>query len=207
MNWCFQIVVLEKTLESPWDSKEIKPVNPRGNQSWIFIGRTDAEAKAPTLWPPDIKSKLTEKDPGAGKDREQAQKWVTEDEMVGWHHWLNGHEFEQIIGESEGQLPCSLDGKESACNAGDLGSIPRSGRSSGEGNDNPFQYSCLGNPKDRGTWQAVVHGSQRVRHVKWGTFQSEGQGSWVYCSPWSHKELDRTEWLSDWTITNIASKY
>ena len=93
-NWCFQIVLLEKTLESPLDSK-IKPVNPKGNQPWIFTGRTDAEAEAPVLWPPDAKSQLNGKDPDAGKDWRQEDKGMTEDEVVGWHHWLNGHESEQ----------------------------------------------------------------------------------------------------------------
>ena len=83
--------MLEKTLESPLDFKEIKPVNPKGNQSWIFIGRTDAEAETPILWPPDVKNWLwIEKDPDAGKDWRQEEKGTTEDEMVGWHHWLNG---------------------------------------------------------------------------------------------------------------------
>ena len=100
-NWCFQIVVLEKTLESPLDCKEIKPVNPKGNQPWIFIGRTDDEA--PVLWPPDRKSRLTGKDPDAGKDWGYEKKGVTEGEMVGWHHWLSGHEFEQALGDGEGQ--------------------------------------------------------------------------------------------------------
>ena len=163
MNWCFQIVVLEKTLESPWDSKEIKPVNPRGNQSWIFIGRTDAEAEALIIWSPDGKRGLTGKDPDAEKGWGQ-EKGSTKDEMVGWHHWLNGHEFEQIIGESEGQLPCSLDRKESACNAGDLGSIPRSGRSSGEGNDNQLQFSCLESPRgQRSLVGYTVHGVKKSR--------------------------------------------
>ena len=94
-NWCFWTVVLEKTLESPLDFKEIKPINPKGNQSWIFIGRTDAEAEASLLWPPDMKSWFIRKDPGAGKDWRLEEKGMTEDEMVGWHHWLNGHEFEQ----------------------------------------------------------------------------------------------------------------
>ena len=93
-NWCFWTVVLEKTLESPLDCKEIQPVHPKENQSWIFIGRTDAEAETPILWPPDAKNWLTGKDPGAGKDWRQEEKGMTEDEMVGWHHWLNGHEFE-----------------------------------------------------------------------------------------------------------------
>ena len=98
-NWRFQTVELEKTLESPPDSKDIKPVNPKGNQLWIFIGRTGAEAEAPILWLPDMKSQLIAKDPDAGKDEGQEEKGVKEDEMVGWHHWLNGHEFEQTLGE------------------------------------------------------------------------------------------------------------
>ena len=93
-NWYFWTVVLEKTLESPLDCKEIKPVNPKGNKSWIFIGRTDAEAEAPVLWPLDAKNWLIGKDPDAGKDWRWEEKGTTEDEMVGWHHWLNGHEFE-----------------------------------------------------------------------------------------------------------------
>ena len=99
-NWCFLIVVLEKTLESPLDCKEIKPVNPKGNQPWIFIGRTDAEA--PILWSPDSKNQLIGKDPDAGKDWRQKEKGAAEDEMVGWHHRLSGHEFEQTLGDSEG---------------------------------------------------------------------------------------------------------
>ena len=95
-------MVLEKTPESPLDCKEIKPVHPKGNQHWIFIGRTDAEAEAPVLWPPDMKSQLIRKDPDAGKDWRQEDKKVTEDEMVGWHHWLSGCQYEQILGYSEG---------------------------------------------------------------------------------------------------------
>ena len=102
-NWYFWIVVLEKTLESPLDSKEIKPVNSKGNQPWILIGRTDAEAEAPILWPPDAKSQHIGKDLDAGKDWGQEEKWATGDEMVGWHHWLNGHEFEQTLGNFGGQ--------------------------------------------------------------------------------------------------------
>ena len=102
-NWCFWIVVVEKTLESPLDCEKSKPVNPKGNQSWIFIGRTDAEAEVPILWPSDVKNWLTVKDPDAGKDWRQEEKGMTEEEMVGWHHWLNGHEFEQVLGDGEGQ--------------------------------------------------------------------------------------------------------
>ena len=94
-NWCFWTVVLEKTLESSLDCKEIQPVQAKGNQSWIFIGRTNAEAKAPILWSPDVKSWLIWKDSDAGKEWRQEEKGTTEDEMVGWHHQLDGHEFEQ----------------------------------------------------------------------------------------------------------------
>ena len=94
---CFWTVVLGKTLESPLDCKEIQPVLPKGNQSWIFIGRTDAEAEAPILWPPDAKNGLIWKDPDAGKDWRQEKKGPTEDEMVEWHHWLDGYEFEQLL--------------------------------------------------------------------------------------------------------------
>ena len=102
-NLCFWTVVLENTLESPLDSKEIKPVNPKGNQSWIFFERTDAKAEASILWLPDVKNWLTGKDPDAGKDWSQEEKGMTEDEMVGWHHWPNGHEFEQALGVGDGQ--------------------------------------------------------------------------------------------------------
>ena len=97
-KWCFRIVVLKKTLESPLDSMEIKPVNPKGNQPWILIGRTNAEAEAPILWPPNATSWLTGRDPDAGRDWRQKEKMVTEDKMVRQHHWLNGHEFKQILG-------------------------------------------------------------------------------------------------------------
>ena len=110
-NWCFWTVMLEKTLESPLDGMEIQPVYPKGDQSWIFIGRTDAEAEAPLLWPPDVKNWLTGKDPDAGKDWRFKEKGMTEDEMVGRHHRLDGHEFEQAPGVGDGQgsrLCCSL---------------------------------------------------------------------------------------------------
>ena len=102
-NWCFWTVVLEKTLESPLDCRDIQPVHPKGNQSWIFIGRTDAEAETLILWPPDVKDWLIGTDPDAGKDLRQEEKEIREDEMVGWHHWLNGHEFEWTPGVGDGQ--------------------------------------------------------------------------------------------------------
>ena len=92
-NWCFWTMVLEKTLESPLDYNEIQPVHSKGDQSWVFIGRTDAEAEAPILWPPHVKSWLIRKDSDSGKDWGQEEKGTTEDEMAGWHHWLDGHEF------------------------------------------------------------------------------------------------------------------
>ena len=102
-NWCFWTVVFEKTFESPLDCKEFKPVNPKGNQPWIFIRKTDAEAEAPILRPPDVKNLLIGKDADAGKDWGQEGKGTTEDEMVGWHYQLNVHEFEQTLGDREGQ--------------------------------------------------------------------------------------------------------
>ena len=105
----------EKTLESPLDFKEIKPVNPKGNQPWIFIGRTDAEAEAPIIWPSDVKNLLLRKHPDSGKDWRQEEKGTTEDEMIRWHHWLNGHEFEQVpgVGDGQGSLVCSVHGSQS----------------------------------------------------------------------------------------------
>ena len=102
-NWCFWTLVLKNTLESPLDCKKIKLVNPKGNQSWIFIGRTDAEAETPILRPSDPNSWLIRKDPDAGKDWRWEEKGTTEDEMVEWHYQLNGHEFEEGLGDGEGQ--------------------------------------------------------------------------------------------------------
>ena len=105
-NWCFQTVVLEKTLESPLDCKEIQPVHRKGNQSWVFIGRTDAEAETPILWAPNAKSWLIWKDPDTQKDWRWEEKGMTEEEMVGWPHQLDGHEFEQAprVGDGQGGL-------------------------------------------------------------------------------------------------------
>ena len=102
-NWCFWTVMLEKTLESPLDCKEIQPVHPKGDQSWVFFGRTDAEAETLILWPPHSKSWLIGKDPDAGRDWGQKEKGMTEDEMAGWHHQLNAHEFGWTPGVGDGQ--------------------------------------------------------------------------------------------------------
>ena len=107
-NWCFWTVVLGETLESPLDCKEIQPVHPKGNQSWIFIRRTDAEAETPILWPPDVKNWLIGRDSDAGTDWRQEEEGTIEDEKVEWHHWLDGHEFEQApgVGDGQGRLAC-----------------------------------------------------------------------------------------------------
>ena len=102
-NWCFWTVVLEKTLENPLDCKEIQPLHPKGDQSWVFIGRTDVEAETPILWPPGAKSWLIVKDPDAGKDWGQEEKGTTEDEVVRWHHRLDGHGFVWTLGVGDGQ--------------------------------------------------------------------------------------------------------
>ena len=102
-NWCFWTVVLEKTLESPLDFREIQPVHSKGDQSWVFFGRNDAEAETPVFWPPRVKSWLIGKDSDAGRDLGQEEKGMTEDEMAGWHHWLDGHEFEWTLGVGDGQ--------------------------------------------------------------------------------------------------------
>ena len=116
-NWCFWTVVLEETLESPLDCKEIQPIHPKGDQSWVFIGRTIAKAEAPILCPPEAKSRLTRKDPDAGKNWRQEEEEVTEDEIIGQYHWLTGQKFEQTPrdGEGQGRLVCfsPWDSKES----------------------------------------------------------------------------------------------
>ena len=191
-NWCFWTVVLEKTLKSPLDCKEIQAVHPKGDQSWIFIGRTDAEAETPILWSPDVKNWLTGKDPDAGKDWRQEEKEMTKDE-VGWmvsptqltwvlvisgrwrwtgkpgvpqSMWLQRvrHDWATELNRNNCEgLPDDSVSKESACNAGDTGSVPGSGRFPGGGNSNPLQYSCLENPMDRGAWQVIVYGVSKSR--------------------------------------------
>ena len=130
MNWCYGLWCW-RTLESPLDSKEIQPVHSKGNQSWIFIGRTDPEAEAPILWLPDAKSQLITKDPDAGKNWSQEKKGTTQDKMFGWHYWLNGHKFEQALGDHEGQgsLVCgSTQGRKESDMTERLNNISRDGR-------------------------------------------------------------------------------
>ena len=154
-NWCFWTVVLEKTLESPLDCKEIQLVHPKGNQSWIVIGRTDAEAEIPILWPPDLKNWLIGKHPDAGKDWRWEEKGMTKDERVGWHHQLNGREFEQApgVGDGQGRLVCCSPwgGKELDMTKWLNWTKEMATHSS----------ICLENSMNRGAWQATVHGVTR----------------------------------------------
>ena len=205
-NWCFWTLMLGKTFERPLDCKEIHPVHPKGNQSWIFIGRTDAEAETIILWPPDGKNWLIGKDPDAGEDWQQEVKGTTEDEMVGWHHRLDGHEFEQApgVGDGQGGLACCsprgckeldtpewLNWTKLHCNAGDLISTPWLGRSPGEEDGNPLQYFLpgsipgLGRPHmprgDSATTEACVSWSLCSET------RSHGQRSLLGCSLWSCK--------------------
>ena len=192
-------MVLERILESPLDCKEIQSVQPKGNRSWIFIGRTDAEAETPILWPPDVKNWLIWKDSDSGKDWRREEKGTTEDEMVGWHHQLDRHEFEQAprVGDGQGSLVCCSPwghkdsdmtepvnwtelcsiiefilrdnikyvsdrllsaAKLQKTQVKSISTIPGPGRSPGEGNGNPFQYSCLENSMDGEAWWTTVHG-------------------------------------------------
>ena len=215
-NWCFWTVWMEKTLENPLDSKEINLVNPKGNQPWIVIGKTDAEAEAPIFWPPDMKSQLTGKDSDAGKDWKQEEKGVKEDEMIGWHHWLNGLEFEPTLGDGEGQ-------ESLACCS------PRAHKEWGTtewlNNQSPWEELSLKlkfwyfghlmwradslektltlekiEGKRRLGWQSmrmIKYHHQLNGHVFEQTPGGSGeQRSLVCCSTWCHQESDSTEWLS-----------
>ena len=158
--------MLEKTLESPLDYKEIQPVHPKGDQSWVLIRRTDFEAETPILRPPHAKSWLILKEPDAGKDWGQVEKGMTEDEMVGWHHRFNGHGFGWTpgVGDGQGGLECCGSW---GCRESDMTEhlhFHFSLSCIGEGNGNPLQCSCLENPRDRRAWWAAVYGVAQSRH-------------------------------------------
>ena len=160
-NWCFWTVVLEKTLESPLDCKEIQLVHSEGDQAWDFFGRNDAKAETPVLWPPHAKSWLIGKHSDAGRDWGQEEKGMSEDEMAGWHHWLDGRESEWTpgVGDGQGGLACrdSWGHKESDTTERLIWS-DLIGLEIGEGNGNPLQFPCLENPRDGGAWWAAVYG-------------------------------------------------
>ena len=173
-NWFFWTVVLEKTLDRPLDCKEIQPVHSEGDQPWDFFGRNDAKAETPILWPPPVKSWLIGKHPDAGRDWGQEEKGTTEDEMAGWHHRLNGREFEWTPGFGDGQgglVCCDSWGRK------DLDMTEWLNWLTKEYlmltfiwmvNGNPLQYSCLENPRDGGAWWAAVYGVAQSRtRLKW----------------------------------------
>ena len=158
-NWCFWTVVLEKTLESPLDCKEIQPVHPKGNRSWVFIGRTDGEAETLILWSPDAKNWLSVKDPDVGKDWRQEEKGTTEDEMVGWHHWLDGHEFEQASGVGDGQgslVRCSPWGHKESDTTEQLNWTLRERRETQEFTVYSFVYVMWGAGKMKEAWRDIL---------------------------------------------------
>ena len=153
--------MLERTLQSPLDCKEIKPVHPKENQSWKFIGRTDAETETPILQTPDAKNRLIREDPDAGKDWRQKEKRVTEDEMVGWHHQFNGHEFEQTLGDSEGQ--------------GSLACFSPWGCKETDTTERLNNKHGTGEPWDSQCTQSV----NPCQEIAWHSTQIKGKGSWM----------------------------
>ena len=192
-NWCFWTAVLEKTLESPLHRKEIQPVHPKGNQSWVFIGRTDVEAETPILWPPDAKSWFIWKDPDAGKDWGQEEKGTTEDEMVGWHHRLDGHGFGWTLGVYREVWGAVVHG------------IAKSWIRLNDWNElNWVDKDASGRDPDGGKdWRQKEKGTTEYEMVGWyhrlngHEFEetpgdSGGQGSLVCYSSWGHKESDTT---------------
>ena len=187
-------MVLEKPLESPLDCREIQLVNPKGNQSWIFIGRTDTEAEAPIFWPPDVKNWLIGKDPDPGKDWRQEENEVADGEMVGWHHWLNGHEFEQTVGDSEGQRSLrTMKGWTQVSDRitttlrywgfPDSPGVKNLRETAGDSRDACLLLGLGRSPQSREWWPTPVFLSGKF-HV---------QKSLVGYSPWGHQELDSAE--------------
>ena len=164
-NWCFWTVVLEKTLESPLDCKETQPVHSEGDRPWDFFGRNDAKAETPIVWPPHAKSWLIGKDSDAGRDWGQEEKGTTEDEMAGWHHRLDGREFEWTpgVGDGQGSLAC-CDSWGHRVGHDWATELNWTSLLFGEGNGTPLEYSCLENPMDGGAWWAAVHGILKSWH-------------------------------------------
>ena len=150
--WCFRNMGLEKTLESPLNSKEVAPVNPKGNQPWIFIGRTDTEAETPILWPPDAKSQLTGRDPDAWKDWGQEKKGITENEAVGWHYWLKEHESEQTLEDSKNREAWHAAVHGVAKSWTELRNWKQQKELNDIGVKQQLQYSCLENKRGEIVW-------------------------------------------------------
>ena len=211
-NWCFWTVVLEKTLESPLDCKEIQPVHPKEDQSWVFIGRTDFEAEAQIFWPPDAKSWLIWKDPHAGKNWGQEEKGTT----WLWIRWLDGITDSMDMGLG-GLLPGKSHGWRSlvSCSPWGCEELDTAERLHfhfslsyiGEGNDNPLQYSCLENPRDRGAWCTVVYGvtQSRTRLKRLSSSSSSSQELVMEREAWSaavHGVSKSETRLSNWTELN-----
>ena len=177
-NWCLWTVVLEKTLESPLDCKEIKPVYPKGNKSRIFIGRTDAEAETPILWPPVAKSWLIWKDPDAGKDSWQEEKGMTEDEMVGWTPG---------VGDGQGGLACCSSWGRKESDTTEWLNWTDAGKDWKQEEKGTTEEEMVG-------WHHQLNRPEFERALG----VDDGQGRWACCSPWGRKESDTTKWLN-WT--------
>ena len=172
-KWCFWIVVFEETLEIPLVCQEIQSVHPKGDQSWVFIGRTDFEAEIPILWPPDAKNWLIWKDPGAGKDWRKEEKGMTEDKMVGWHHRLNGHKFGQTpgVGYGQGSLACcSPWGHKESDTTGRLNWTEK------------LDHSCIvgGNVKDTATLKKYLALSYKIKNYTCIYHMTQQLHSWAF---------------------------
>ena len=193
-NWCFWTVGLEKTLESPLDCKEIQPVHPKGNQSWIFTGRTDVEVETAILWPPDVKNWLIWEDPDAGKNWGQEEKEMTEDEMVGWHHQINGHEFVSTpgVGDGQGGLVCCSPWGLKESDTTELLNWWRSNSLEKTLMLGDWRQEKRTTDDKKVGWQHWLNGHEFEQALG----DSEGQGSLACYSPWGHKESDRTEQLN-----------
>ena len=198
-------LVLEKTLESPLDCKEIKSVNPKGNQSWIFIGRTDSQAEAPILWLPDVKNWLNGKNPVAWKDWRQEEKGILEDEIVGWHHRLDGHVFEHNpgVGDGQGSLVCCRPWSHTDSDMTELLNWNEQMQAPILGPSDVKSWVIGQDPEAGKDWGreekgAIGHGTVVWRHwLIWHEFEqtqgdNEGQRSLECCSSWGHKESDKT---------------
>ena len=208
-NWCFWTVMLEKTLESLLDCKEIQPVHSEGDQPWDFFGRNDAKAEAPVLWPPHVKSWLIGKDSDAGRDWGQEEKGTTEDEMAGWHHWLDGREFEWTPGDGDGQgglVCCSSWGRKESdttewLNWTELTDTQNSGTLKSWLIGKDFDAGRDWGQEEKGMTEdkmAGWHHGLDGHESEWAPGVGDGHGGLACCNSWDRKESDTTERLY-WT--------